>query len=111
MKPPGKTTAEEMTLAREVVRFLLGRRIDESQVADEETISFSVDRRPGWRLASIIFSRSALRKLVADPEKAVKLEYIRRDLVRTASSREEYRYPRSLRRRQQRSPYASLACR
>ena len=30
-----------------------------------------MDRRPGWRLASIIFSRSALRKLVADPEKAL----------------------------------------
>lgn len=112
MKAPSKKTSEDMTLAQEVVRFLLGRRIQESVSTDRETISFSVARRPGWKLSSIIFSRRALQNLVGDPEKATKLEYLRRDLIRATTSREEYRYPRSLRRRQQqRPPFASLACR
>ncbi len=112
MKAPHKKTSEDMTLAQEVVRFLLGRRIEESVSADSETISFSVGRRPGWKLASIIFSRRALRNLVSDPEKSTKLEYLRRDLIRASTSREEYRYPRSLRKRQQqRPPFATLACR
>ncbi|HUF16744.1 MAG TPA: hypothetical protein VMS12_01730 [Thermoanaerobaculia bacterium] len=112
MKAPSNGKSEDMSLAKEVVRFLLGRRIEESVSTDGETISFAVARRPGWKLVSIIFSRRALRSLVSDPEKATKLEYLRRDLVRATTLREEYRYPRSLRKRQQQQPpFASLACR
>jgi hypothetical protein len=47
------------------------------------------------KLRSIILDRDALRRLLKDAAAAVKIEYLKRDLLRSAGLRSEYRYPRS----------------
>lgn len=87
--------ATETTLEMELAETLLQPLLDQSWTEDAETIRFRI-RKPGWKLSSIIFSKRALRKLVSDPHREVKLEYLRRDIARQAGSRREYRYPHQL---------------
>ena len=60
---------------------------------DRETIRYSV-RAAGLKLRTIVLSRESLRRLIEDPVRDVKIEYLQRDLVRSASSRSEFQYPR-----------------
>jgi hypothetical protein len=46
------------------------------------------------KLRSIVLDRKALRRLLRDPIAGVKIEYLKRDLLRCAAQSEEYRYPR-----------------
>ena len=87
---------EELTVAREVVQFLLGRGTEQTPRVGRDTVTFRVPPREGWRLHSVVFSRDALRKLLSDPARPVKIEYLRRDIARVATQREEYRYPHVL---------------
>ena len=89
---------EEVNVAQEVVRFLLGKNFAEKMRGDAETIAFEIDARPGWKLRSVVFSRNALRHLAIDPDRDVKLDYLRRDLLKAAPHRAEYRYPRGIQR-------------
>ncbi|HEY3054052.1 MAG TPA: hypothetical protein VGK04_11765 [Thermoanaerobaculia bacterium] len=59
-----------------------------------EVICYSVRGRT-LKLRSTVLSREALRHLLADPAKSVKVEYLKRDLLRSAIRFDEYRYPRS----------------
>ena len=63
---------------------------------DRESIRYAV-RGLGLKLRSVVFSRTALRKLLSDPVGAVKIEYLQRDLLRSAPRRAEYEYPRKSR--------------
>ena len=84
-------TNEETRVAEEIASVLEGAVRECCD--DRDAIRFAV-RGEGLRLRSIVFKRSALRKLATDPLRAVKVEYLRRDLVLSAGQREEYRYPR-----------------
>lgn len=87
--------ATETTLEMEVAEAVLEPLPQQTWTEDAETIRFRI-RKPGWKLSSVIFSKRALRKLLSDPNREVKLEYLRRDIARLARSRREYRYPHRL---------------
>ena len=87
------------------------KKYDESRIADEimsvlpagiaravsddrGSLRFSV-RSAGLKLRTIVFCRESLRRLVTDPLRAIKVEYLQRDLLRSAEKRAEFRYPRA----------------
>jgi hypothetical protein len=84
---------DETRLAAEIVGVL-----DPSVVracSDVRDAIRYVVRGKSLKLRSILLSRDALRRLLSDPSGAVKIEYLKRDLLRSAMQRTEYRYPRS----------------
>lgn len=85
---------DEIRLAEEIVSILpagVARLCSE----DRFTIRFSV-RGEGLKLKTIVLNRRSLRRLVNDPARPVKVEYLQRDLLDRARSRTEFRYPRLL---------------
>lgn len=85
-------TYDETTIAEKIVSILpdgVARQFS----AERETIRYSV-RADGLKLRTIVLSRKSLRKLADDPAAAVKIEYLQRDLLATATERREFRYPR-----------------
>ncbi len=60
---------------------------------EKHTIRYSV-RADGMKLRTVVFSRESLRRLLDDPDQAVKVEYLKRDLLESASRRNDFRYPR-----------------
>ncbi len=60
---------------------------------DRDSIRFSV-RSAGMKLRSVVLRRWALRRLLNDPAGPVKVEYLQRELRRSAGQRIEYTYPR-----------------
>ncbi|HVR42312.1 MAG TPA: hypothetical protein VMS56_02605 [Thermoanaerobaculia bacterium] len=90
------TKTIEIEMAEEVVRAIEPGVTAESVAEDRETIRVRLAGFPGWKLASIIFSRAGLRRLSADPNRRIKVEYLSRDIARAARTRREYRYPRLL---------------
>jgi hypothetical protein len=60
---------------------------------DKHSIRYSV-RGEGMKLQTIVFNRASLRRLFDDPASAVKIEYLQRDLLKSAGQLREFRYPR-----------------
>ena len=60
---------------------------------DAETISYVIPPQSGLRLASIVFSRRSLRALAGDPDFAVKIDYLQRDVNQAARRKSEFRFP------------------
>ena len=88
-------TNDETRLAEEIVSVLpagVARLCSD----DRESIRYAV-RGLGLKLRSVVFSRKALQKLLLDPAGPVKVEYLQRELVRSAPRRAEYEYPRKSR--------------
>ncbi len=83
---------EETRLAEEIVG-VLPQAMARVCSDDRESIRFVV-RAAGLRLRLVTLSRAALRRLVTDPLRRVKIEYLQRDLIRTAPKRDEFVYPR-----------------
>lgn len=83
---------DETRLAEEIVTIL---DADVVRVCsdDRESIRYAV-RASGLKLRSVILSRPALRRLLGDRDGAIKIEYLQRDLLRSAESRHEFVYPR-----------------
>ena len=83
---------DETRLAEEIVSVL-----DEGAVRvccdDRESIRYAV-RAPGLKLRSVILSRPALRRLLFDRNGLIKIEYLQRDLLRCATTRTDFTYPR-----------------
>jgi hypothetical protein len=63
---------------------------------DDATVQFRLPNRPGRKLATVVFGKESLRKLLADPAADVKLEYLKRDLQRAAMERRVFRFPHTL---------------
>jgi hypothetical protein len=85
-------TMDETKLADEIVGVLDPAVVRAcSEVRD--AIRYAV-RGKSLKLRSILLRRDALRRLLTDPARAVKIEYLRRDLLRAAMHRIEFRYPR-----------------
>jgi len=55
-------------------------------------------RSRSLKLRSIVLSRAALQRLLTATNGVVKIEYLKRDLLRAAMHRVEYRYPRRRRK-------------
>jgi hypothetical protein len=49
---------------------------------------------PSLKLRSIVLDRGSLRRLLLDRDRMVKVEYLKRDLLRCAALLTVYRYPR-----------------
>lgn len=90
-------------------------KYDESRIADEivsvlpagvvracsperNTIRYAV-RGEGMKLETIVLKRESLRRLIDDPHRDVKIEYLQRDLLQSAARRGEFRYPRLIEHR------------
>lgn len=82
----------------DVARLILGVIPTQVEIRseDKDVICYRVRRGFGWKLSKVVFSKASLRKLATDPQRDVKIEYLRRDIVNSASRRLEYRYPRTL---------------
>jgi len=87
---------DETRIADEIVRVLPEGSVVRVCSDDRESIRYAV-RDASLKLRSIVLRRSSLRKLQSDPARAVKVEYLARELAQAANQRAEYRYPRSVR--------------
>jgi hypothetical protein len=83
---------DETKLAEEIVGIL---DADAVRVCsdDRDSVRFAI-RSAGMKLRSIVLRRWALRRLLSDPAGPVKVEYLQRELRRSAGQRIEYTYPR-----------------
>lgn len=86
-------TNDEIRIAEEIVSVLPAGTVARVCSDDRKTVRYSV-RAPGLRLRTIVFRRDSLRRLLADVLRAVKIDYLRRDLERNAARRAEFQYPR-----------------
>jgi len=83
---------DETKLAEEIVSVL---EADAVRVCsdDRDSIRYAV-RAAGLKLRSVVLNRSSLRRLLTDRNGAIKIEYLQRDLIRSAPVRSEFTYPR-----------------
>ena len=83
---------DETRIAEEIISVLPAESVARVCSDDRQSIRYAV-RVDGMKLRTVVLSRASLRRLAADPACAVKLEYLRRDLL--ASPAKEFRYPRT----------------
>jgi hypothetical protein len=88
-----KNSSNETDLAEELVSVLTPGAL-RLCFAEGETIRYVVRGR-SLTLRSIVLCRESLRHLLRDPVRAVKIEYLQRDLLTSAIQCAEFRYPRS----------------
>lgn len=83
---------DENGIAETIVGVLPAEIVRECS-AERDTIRYAV-RGEGIRLQKIVLKRASLRRLAEDPNAAVKIEYLQKELLSAAAVRGEYRYPR-----------------
>ena len=83
---------DESRIAEEIVS-VLPADIVRACSPEKHTIRYSV-RADGMKLKTIVFNRESLRRLADDPQRAVKIEYLQRDLLAEAGRRNAFCYPR-----------------
>lgn len=83
---------DETRIAEEIVS-VLPAGVARACSADRTSVRYSV-RAAGMKLRVIVLKRSSLRRLAEDPQRAIKIEYLQRDLLASAERRAEFRYPR-----------------
>jgi len=89
-----KTTilnTDEAKLAAEIVSVLAPATLRACS-PERDVIRYAVRDR-SLKLRAIVFHRNALRRLLDAEDGAVKVEYLKRDLLRATTNRVEYRYP------------------
>jgi len=86
-----KESAERLAAAIVGVLSAVARRVE--CATDSDAICYAVRSR-SLRLRSIVLNRASLRRLLTATNGVVKIEYLKRDLLRTAAHQAEYRYPR-----------------
>jgi hypothetical protein len=86
-------TNHELRVAEEIVSVLPAGSFMRVCSDDRAAIRFAV-RSKDLKLRSVVLSRASLRKLINDPAREVKIEYLQRDLASSAKRRGEFRYPR-----------------
>ena len=84
---------EETKLAQQIVAVLPEGSVARFCSDDAEAVRFVV-KAADLKLRSVVFRRASLRTLLTDAARGVKIEYLQRDLLRSAVRRVEYRYPR-----------------
>lgn len=84
----------EIEVAREILSFL-PEEIVLSEEPDRGVVRYEVaDALNGWKLKEIVFSRKSLLRLIDDPNRDVKIAYIRREIERAAPSKAFWMFPR-----------------
>ena len=89
------TVTEEMMMAEQIIAMLAPRSVQ--LLCDDGNLIAFVIQKDGWKLERVIFSRSALQKLLSDPQRRIKGEYLAHDIKRSAARRKSYVYPYRLR--------------
>jgi hypothetical protein len=84
---------EESRLAQEIMSVLPAGTVARLCCDDRDSVHYSVTSE-GLKLREVVLSRASLRRLQSDPARAVKIEYLQRDLIRSAMRRAEFHYPR-----------------
>src|SRR5690242_10288420 len=84
-------------LAEAIVGVLSAVALRVECIADRGDICYQVRSR-SLKLRSIVLNRASLRRLLTATNGVVKIEYLKRDLLRTAEQQTEFRYPRRSRR-------------
>lgn len=87
------TTSDEARVAEEIVSVLPAGSFARVCSDDRETIRFTVENST-LKLRTVVLDRESLGRLHSDPARAIKIDYLQRDLVRSAMKRSEFRYPR-----------------
>lgn len=86
----------ELALARQILETAGCTKADLVR-CDESMLHFRIaDDTEGTKLTSVIFARQCLGKLAEDHCRAVKLEYLERDIARARHRRRTYIFPHSL---------------
>lgn len=93
---PNAKTNDEARLAEEIVSVLPAGSAVRVCSDDRQSIRFAV-RAASLKLRTVVFHRASLRRLLADAARAVKIDYLRRDLLRNAARAEKFAYPRTVR--------------
>ena len=91
---PGTTA--ELRLAEEIVGVLPAGSVARVVTSERDAICYRI-RSASMRLHTVRFKRASLRKLATDANREVKVEYIKRDLLRAAERRVEYHFPHAIR--------------
>lgn len=89
-----KATSRITEVARQIVGVIPTQVEFHSE--DAKSIRYRVRRGFGWRLSSVVLDKQCLLRLASDPQREIKIEYLRREIVDSATHRREFRYPRSL---------------
>src|SRR5688500_7617254 len=84
---------DETKLAQEIVAVLPSGSVARFCSDDADSIRFAV-QAADLKLRSVVLSRASLRRLLSDAASAVKIEYLQRELLRSAVRRSEFRHPR-----------------
>jgi hypothetical protein len=82
---------DEAKLAAEIVSVLAPATV-RACPCERDIIRYAV-RDKSFKLRAIVFDRSALRRLLDAKDGPVKVDYLKRDLLRATMNRVEYRYP------------------
>lgn len=86
-------TTEETRVAEEIVSVLPAGSVARACSVERDAIRFAV-RSSGLKLTTVVLRRASLRRLLSDPDRAVKIEYLQRELLQTAGRRADFVYPR-----------------
>lgn len=86
------TELSDTAVAEEIVSVLRFPALRFRSIADA-AISYRV-RDTSLKLRWVVLDRDSLRRLLLDRDRAVKIEYLKRDLLRSARLFRVYRYPR-----------------
>ena len=89
----GTTLADETRIAEEIVKILPAGSVARLLCEDRDSVRYAV-QNAALKLRTIVFNRRSLNRLAGDPARAIKIEYLQRDLLRSAIRRAEFRYPR-----------------
>lgn len=84
---------DEMTRIADEIVSVLPAGIARACSPDRDSIRYSV-RGEGMKLRTIVLQRASLQRLANDADRAIKVEYLQRDLLESAGKRTEFRYPR-----------------
>jgi len=87
------TTVEENRIAEEILSVLPAGSVARICSDDHDSIRFTVSSVL-LKLNTVNLDRESLLRLHSDPARAVKIEYLQRDILHSAVRRAEFRYPR-----------------
>lgn len=82
-------------LAQEITSVIQSGRISRFEEYPDR-IQFRIASEDGWRLRRIVLGRESLERLAIDPEREIKVEYLKRELTLAAPTRRVWSYPRTL---------------
>jgi hypothetical protein len=87
------TTVEENRIAEEILSVLPAGSVARICSDDHDSIRFTVSS-VFLKLNTVTLDRESLLRLHSDPDRAVKIEYLQRDILHSAVRRADFRYPR-----------------